>query len=195
MVRKLIKCRGCGNEFWTKQIKVYVFKERVCSKCKTVMNIKDGLYICTKCGFTVNPKTPDGVIAFGMLGVNIRGTSRDIIEAEQKRQIGTMEVEKVFVDEADLCQKCQNFLTQRMQAMKNNDRKKKEGGETWRQLTKEEETDAIKKEINRKINADYAAKQRAEEEAKKTKALADEMMKQAKDEVAKKVMDATKGTQ
>jgi len=179
-MRKPIKCRGCGKDFFTKQIKVYVFKERMCSKCKTVMNIKGNLYICTKCGFVVDKSKAEDQIAYGMLGVALRGTSRNVIEAEEHRQLGTQEVEKVFVDEADLCQSCQNFLTRRMQAMKNLERK---GGEPAKVITKEESIAEIQKAISRKIKAEAMEQKQKEEEAKR---LAD-----AKAKVTDEVIKAT----
>jgi len=167
---------------------------------------KDGIYICTKCGFTVNPNTPDGAIAFGLLGVAMRGTSRDVMEAETKRQIDTIEVEKVFVDEAELCQSCQNFLTRRMQAMRNNELKnKKLGGKAepvgklskkevnllGKQKISKDEIQAIQQDINRKINAEYQEKMKKEAEAKKMAELTKKAEEEAKKKVAEEIVKAT----
>lgn len=184
MVHKQTKCRGCGKVFFTKQIKVYVFKERICSnpECKTVMNIKGNLCICTKCGLTINKLT--NPIAYAKLGVAMKGTSRNIIEAEKHRQKGTEEVEKVFVDEADLCQACQNFLTRRMQAMHNNE---KNGPQIkLSSQTKEEQIEEIQKAINRKIGLDKQAEEKLKAEAE---------MKRLDDAKAKVVEEVSKATE
>jgi hypothetical protein len=198
MVKKLIKCRGCGKDFWTKQIRVYVFKERLCSKCKSPMVKSDtGNRVCPKCGLLINPQTPEGNIAFGMLGLVMRGTSRNVTEAERMRQKPTIEVEKVLVDEAELCQNCQNFLTRRMQAMKNNERKgggrlepvgelsKEEVDLLGKQKISKEEIQAIQQDIQKKVNAEYQAKLREEQQKK----AAEEADKKAREELEKKVVE------
>jgi hypothetical protein len=180
-MRKPIKCRGCGEQFFTKQIKVYVFKERMCNKCKTIMNVKGNLRICSGCGLVVDISKKEDQIAYGLLGVAIRGTSRNVIEAEEHRQLGTQEVEKVYVDEADLCQKCQNFLTRRMQAQKNMERKGECG--PVKVFTKEESIAEIQKMIQRKVKAEaQEAARKAEEEQR---------LKDAKAKVTDEVIKAT----
>lgn len=138
-----------------------------------------------QCGFTANQERNPN--EFTMVGIRIAGSSRDVVEAQKKRDTGTTEVIKEQVNEADLCQACQNFMSRRMQMLRNKELQEKKGisHESIRMLTDEENAELLKMTVYRKINTD--AKIRMQEEDRKKKEEVEKMIreKQAKEAAEK----------
>lgn len=160
MTRKKLekrKCEYCRNEYFTRLIKVYVFKERKCHLCNGKMfayNDKKFLK-CTKCGNII--QLNDNV-TLGKMPVRIRGTSKDFRVAQAMDSEG-VEVEKFFMPEKRYCQKCRNLKSAMLNLIKK--RKMKVG---TRELSIEEYQQIIKREVQKQLQKEH---QTAEQKKKK----------------------------
>jgi hypothetical protein len=116
-------CDYCKQEYSTKLVKVYVFKERKCPKCETRMfadNNKRTLK-CRKCKHVVSM---DDDVQLGKMKVRIRGTSRDFKVKRQMMREG-IEVDKKMIPKTHYCQRCRNLRTHMLNSIKNRKLKSK----------------------------------------------------------------------
>lgn len=161
------KCSECGKPFWTSMIKVFVFKQRFCSKDKMVLNVSPDFqtFTCPKCG-TVYKK--DNSLTFANLGVSITGSTRDFVKAEKEKATGNVEIEKVMIQENLMDQRCRNYQNRFNQASQKREKKLAMGvsddiHEIPASIT---DRDIYKYEIIKKTQEDYR-------ETQKQKAIAE----------------------
>jgi uncharacterized Zn finger protein (UPF0148 family) len=105
-MKQQVECRDCGNKIWSTIVKVYVFKQRICDKCKGPLHYipKTGYIECPDCKIAWNLKEKDVL----NLGVKIIGTSRDKSKADEMEGQG-YEVDKSLIPINTQCVKCKNL--------------------------------------------------------------------------------------
>jgi len=139
-------------------VKVYVFKRRICPKCKEEMFSYNGskVHKCKKCGLKVQF---DDNKALGSMGVVMKGTTRDGKIMHQMSLKG-FEVEKVLIPKKRYCQRCRNMAT----IIKNMiEKAKKKAGA--RELSPEETAEVIRNEVMKKLKEQHDKKVKKRKEA------------------------------
>lgn len=178
-MKQQIKCTECGNPFFVTMIKVWVFKERYCSKDKTVLNVSrdNNTFTCSKCQSIFKK---DNSIEFASLGVRVMGSTRDFIKANEQRDTGKVEVELMFIPEQQMDQKCRNLQNRYAQANQNRERKIAQGVPDDIRVIPDTVTDAqlYRYEIYKKTQEDYREAQNkksiAEREAEMKRKIEEE---------------------
>lgn len=178
-MKQQIKCTECGNPFFVAMIKVWVFKERYCSKDKTVLNVSrdNNTFTCPKCQSVFKK---DNSIEFASLGVRVMGSTRDFIKANEQRDTGKVEVELMFIPEQQMDQKCRNLQNRYAQATQNRERKIAQGVPDDIRVIPDTVTDAqlYRYEIYKKTQEDYREAQNkksiAEREAEMKRKIEEE---------------------
>lgn len=167
MVKKQRRCIRCGQEITVKQIKVYVFKRRLCKECKTPMfsDNETRYHECKKCGFKVGF---DDDAVLGLMGMEMKGTSRDKRVVKAMKRDG-FEVVKVYVDARSFCRNCLNMAS-RMKTMVKQEMKKR----GVKELSDEAVKNAILKAVNMKIREEH---QKAAEKREKKQELSRQLQK------------------
>ena len=154
MKRKIV-CRGCGRDYWASLVKVYVFKRRLCSKCKGgLVRVPRTNYLrCQKCKIAWNL---DDKADVARLGVKMMGTSRDFKVAEAMRKRG-IEVVKMVLPEKQTCQRCRN-----MQNMIANVTRKQRKERSGKIVTKEQIAASMRRALQQKVAQHLRETQAAE---------------------------------
>jgi ribosomal protein S27AE len=183
-MKRQAKCQGCGNLFFSPVVKVYVFKNRLCPKCKLPLHISGNIYSCEKCNVTINKEIQKE--EYVMLGVTLLGTSRNIQEVNKRREDPTIEADRMLIDSKTLCQRCVNFMNRFNDRQKPSFDKKAE----IKVISPEDSASQLRQTINRRINSDYQAKMKQEEQKKLEEARIQEE-KKAAEEKAKTLNELT----
>lgn len=190
------KCQECGKPFWVTMIKVFVFKYRYCPEDKTPLMISpdEQTYTCPKCNKVILKKD---TIAFINLGINVFGSTRNFLKAEEEKAKGNVEVEKVMIAEEQLCQRCRNYQNRFLQANQKRERKLAMGVPDDIRVIPDEikDRDIYRYEVMKKTQEDYRAKvtaemkaqqeqqrkeQEAEQKAKIVKAVSEKLIDRSK---------------
>jgi len=171
------ECSRCHEKFWVTQIKVYALKTRNCPDCKIPCKVADNkIFTCKKCGKIIEKgKNAD----YGLMPVQIRGTIRKY-ESVKKMLANddTLEVDKVFVPEEQVCQRCKNFFSHRNAILRNEEMKKKvkenkdeELTGSFREIPKDQAAMEIKRIVMQKHLGELQEKMKAEKEVKRQELL------------------------
>lgn len=164
MATKIIRCGHCGKGFPTKVIKVYVFKQRDCPKCKimTKADYENKLFKCPKCKLEISMDDEAGL---GTMPVYLKGTSRDFRVVDAMRRDG-FDVVKKLIPKKRYCQKCRN-----LQSIINSRLRSKGHKRPARELPIHEAAAILRRQVQGKINNDLSEKRRLEEIKEKAKKL------------------------
>jgi len=177
-----IKCDGCGKEFYTKQRRVWVFKQRFCNVCREpLVKVPNTNYLrCNKCEISWNLDDKDTVAS---LGVSIIGTSRNIMDKVKAERKG-YEIEKILTQHRYKCQLCTNRDNMRNQAIMNMQRRVN----VMPELTAEQKQDRIKREIANILRRE--AQERKEDEQREKAEIEKAKLEAKKKEKPTEVVDA-----
>ena len=157
---KEVICQYCKGKFFTRMLKVYVFKERKCPKCGGIMFAYNGLKImkCRKCTITVEFSDTKQL---AQMAVSIKGTSKSFKVASLKSAKG-IEIDRHFIPQKRYCQRCRNLRTHML-----NNLKKRNMNPDARELSLADAQRLIKASVMQKLKTDFDAKLKKEREDKK----------------------------
>lgn len=182
-------CPNCKKKYWTKTVKVWVFKQRYCDKCDVKLEALKDKLVCPKCGQTWKRSEKNKLAS---LKTEVKRTTTNFLVAQQARE-QFIEVEKVYVAVNHLCQSCRNVTGMMKRYIKK--QRKQQRGTT---PTKNESVEMIQRAVMQKHRQEWneqQQKKQIEERKKKLKALLAKKKKTAKlikEKSPKKVKDDAK---
>lgn len=173
-------------------IKVFVFKKRYCPDCKELLKISNdsNTFSCLKCQKEFHKEIG---AEYNKLGVSIDGSTRSFEAAQKAVATGFIELEKVYIPEEQMCQKCRNMEHRYMEAARIRERKIASGNADIHEMPKGV-TDAqiFRYEIHRKVQDDLKARIQTEEQEKQAKAQQAAAKAKLVTEMAKKLAEGKK---
>lgn len=170
-MKKLETCPNCKKKFWTKMVKVWVFKQRYCDKCDVKLKALKDTLVCPKCGKSWKRSDKNKLAS---LKTEVKRTTTDFLVAQQARE-KFIEVEKVYVAVNHLCQNCRN-VTGMMERYIKKQKKQQQG----KIPTREEEIRMINQAIMRKHRQEWNERQQKEMMEKRKKQLKELLKKKKK---------------
>lgn len=184
-MKRIQNCPECKKEFFSRMVKVFVFKKRLCpiDKANLMVTMDGNTFNCPICKREYHKEIYS---EYDSLGVAIAGSSRNRSEIDKQLATGFIEVEKVAVPEQHMCQKCRNMEHRYLQAGVNREKKVAKGDIPMRSFPKEiTNADVYRHDIMQKLKQDY----QQEQTKLSQKIQEEERQKQIKSKLAKKLLD------
>jgi hypothetical protein len=157
------KCTGCGRDYFTSMLKVYVFKRHTCPDDKTelVKAIDQEAFGCPKCARVFRKSVP---AEWNSMGTRIEGSTRSFEEkAKRLAEQPNLSAENIMIPDKAMCQNCTNYQMRAAQATRNRERKIEMGVPDDIKAIPDSVSDAdiYRYEVFRKTQTDYQETQKA----------------------------------